>query len=231
MHKTTESRSTTVKAGALLALALTTGAASALAAEAAAGTAWVATWQASPQPVWGPDFLFSSNVPEELRDQTVRQIARISLGGPRLRLVLSNAYGRQPVTVGKTTLARAGQGGDGGAWTDGSLRTVTFGGRETAVIPPGASLLSDPVSLPVSARAQVVVSAYLPQATPVTTFHWDGRQTGWIAAGDQTKAAALPEGARQQTTARLLLTGIQVEAPEAARAIAIARARCSDVVP
>ncbi|WP_205736848.1 SGNH/GDSL hydrolase family protein [Acidovorax cavernicola] len=225
MKRLTESLPGT-RAAALLALALMTGAlpaAPALAADASPTPAWVATWQASPQPVWGADFLFSAHVPSELRDQTVRQVARVSLGGQRLRIVLSNAYGKQPLTVAKTTVARPRQGSGDGALADDSLRAVTFGGQEAATILPGASLVSDPVALPVAALSQVAVSLYLAHATPIDTFHWDGRQTGWLVSGDQTRAATLrlTDRARQSTTARPLLTGIQVETAQAARAVAV----------
>ncbi len=61
--------------------------------------AWVASWGASPQPVWGRDFLFPTNLPDMLHDQTVRQVVRLSLGGDLLRLVFTNAYGRQPLQL------------------------------------------------------------------------------------------------------------------------------------
>lgn len=217
MKKSTKSLS---HASAALILALATGSGITVALAQAASPAWVATWQASPQPVWGSDFLMPTNIPPVLQDQTVRQVARISLGGPRLRIVLSNAYGSQPLTVGKATVARPGQ--DGGLLA-GSVRTVTFGGREAASILPGASLVSDPVVLPVSALAQVAVSLYLPDVTPVGTFHWDGRQSGWIVPGDQSSALALTnaDGAIQSTTARPLLTGIQVEIEQAASAVVV----------
>ncbi|SDR52457.1 Lysophospholipase L1 [Paraburkholderia fungorum] len=208
------------KASAALVVALATGCATITAPAVAQPSTWVATWQASPQPVWGSDFLFPANIPEVLRDQTLRQVARISVGGQRLRIVLSNAYGSQPVAVGRATVAWAGKQD---AVTDGNVRTVTFGGRETASIAPGASLVSDPVALPVSALAQAMVSLYLPDTTPMTTFHWDGRQTAWIVPGDQSSALALTKtgGVMQSTTARPLLTGIDVETESAARAVIV----------
>ncbi len=193
----------------------------------AAGTAtpamaseWVASWQASPQPTWGADFLFSANVPPVLHDQTVRQVARLSLGGQRLRIVLSNAYGTEPIVVGKATLGRPT--GNGAVAAD-SLRSLTFGGQEEATVRAGASLVSDPVALDVPALAQVAVSIHLPQATAVRTFHWDGRQTAWIAPGDQTSSVAPVKfgDAVQTTTARPLLTGIQVESAMPARAVVV----------
>lgn len=186
----------------------------------AASPVWVATWQASPQPTWGSDFLFPTNVPSVLQDQTVRQVARVSLGGPRLRIVLSNNYGHEPVVIGKATIARPAADG---AITAESPLPVTFGGQDKATILPGALLVSDPVDFQVPALTQVAVSIYLPHATPVSTFHWDGRQTGWIGSGDRTASAAWTkaDGSVQSTTARPLLTGVQVETEHNSRAVVV----------
>jgi hypothetical protein len=58
----------------------------------------------------------------------------------------------------------------------------------------------------------------VPGPTPVQTFHWDGRQTSWIAPA--TRARPRPERA-SSTTARLFLTGIEVEAPPARSVVVI----------
>ncbi|KEH11544.1 lipase [Delftia sp. 670] len=212
----------TASGAALLALVISTPAMADSTAPAGSAEAshWAATWQASPQPVWGADFLFPTNLPAVLQDQTVRQVARISLGGPRLRIVLSNAYGGQPVTVGRATVAKPLPAG---AVESGSLQAVTFGGSAQATIAAGASLVSDPVALPLASLSQVAVSLYLPGATPVQSFHWDGRQTGWIVAGDQSAAAALrtSDPGAISSTARPLLAGIEVEAEAAAPVVAV----------
>lgn len=176
---------------------------------------WVASWTASPQPTWGSDFAFPTNIPALLRNRTVRQVARISLGGTRLRLVFSNAYGQKPLVIGGASVALTDRGPR--IQTE-SLRTVTFGGRTSATIPAGAPLLSDPIDLPVPALAQVTVSVYLPVSTPTTTFHWDGRQTAWIAAGDQTAGATIDaqKTSTKTITTRTLLTGIEVQANQPA---------------
>ena len=183
-------------------------------------SAWVASWTAAPQPVWSADFFFPTNVPAELNHQTVRQTARISLGGKRLRVVLSNSYGKQPLVLGKATVATPAEGGSVVA---SSVRTLTFDGSESATILPGASLVSDPVAMTVPALSQLAVSLYVPGPAPVASFHWDGRQTSWIVEGDQTTAQQLriqnPE--TQSTTARPWLAGIQVESEQPARAVAV----------
>ncbi|STR25649.1 GDSL-like Lipase/Acylhydrolase [Janthinobacterium lividum] len=177
--------------------------------------AWLASWTASPQAVWSSDFLFPSNVPAVLHGHTVRQVARLSVGGPRVRIVLSNAYGKAPLRIGAATVALAASGS---AIEAGSLRTLTFSGQPAASVAPGAPLVSDPVELSVPDLARLTVSIHLPQASPVATFHWDGRETAWIAPQDQTRAARIDDAPGvQTTTARLLLSAIQVEAAPGAQ--------------
>ncbi|MEG1114856.1 MAG: GDSL-type esterase/lipase family protein, partial [Janthinobacterium sp.] len=180
---------------------------------------WLASWTASPQAVWSRDFLFPSNVPAVLQAQTVRQVARISVGGPRVRIVLSNAYGKVPLRIGAATVALAESAS---AIRPDSLRTLTFAGQPSASVAPGAPLVSDPVELSVPDLARLTVSLHLPQASPVSTFHWDGRETAWIAPQDQTRAARIDDAPGvQSTTARLLLSAIEVEAAPGAQAVAI----------
>ena len=201
---------------ALLALALNTPPVHA----ADPAPAWLASWTASPQAVWDAGFLFPSNVPAVLHGHTVRQVARISVGGPRVRIVLSNAYGKVPLHVGAATVALA----DGASTIrPGTLRTLTFAGHPAATAAPGAPLVSDPVDLSAPDLARLTVSVHLPQSSPVSTFHWDGRETAWIAPGEQTRAARIDaaQAGVQTTTARLLLSAIEVEATPAAQAVAI----------
>lgn len=198
-----------------------------LASIAPAPATWVASWTASPQPVWDEAFLFPSNVPAQLHGQSVRQVARLSVGGGQLRIVLSNAYGDVPVQIGRATVAVTGEGD---TLVAGSLRELRFADQPQAAIGAGASLVSDPVALAVPALAKVTVSLYLPEATALTTFHWDGRQTGWISAGDQTAALALDRDAPGSltTTARPLLSGIEVAAAGPVEAVAVIGDSISD---
>jgi len=74
----------------LMALTLAASAGMSTSVSAAEPSAWIGSWMASPQPTWGADFAFPTNIPATLHYQTVRQVARISLGGKRIRIVLSN---------------------------------------------------------------------------------------------------------------------------------------------
>ncbi|KAF1017543.1 MAG: hypothetical protein GAK31_00809 [Stenotrophomonas maltophilia] len=171
---------------------------------------WIASWQASPQVVWGRDLLFPTLVPGQLQDQTFRQTARLSLGGPRLRVRLSNVYGTQPLTIGAASVA---------AQAGAPPLALSFDGRPGVRIGPGQQRLSDPLALATQDLQTLQVSIYLPQPTPLQDFHWEGRQTSWIAPGDQSRAAGLKDAAA--TTARLFLTGIEVDAPASARSVVV----------
>ena len=100
---------------------------------------WVATWQASPQATWAAqEFALPTGVPATLERQTVRETARISVGGQRVRVIFSNRYGTQPLLVGEAHLSLAAPAGGGTAG-----RRLTFGGQRSVAIPPGAPVVSD----------------------------------------------------------------------------------------
>ena len=187
-----------------------------LAATDSAQVRWIATWTSSPQAPWDGDFVLPSNLPERLQDRTIRQVARISLGGSRLRIRLSNEYGDEPLVIGAVSVALAGSGS---AIVPSTARTVTFGGSPSAVLPPGAPLVSDPIDLLVADLARVSVSIFLPWGTTAPTFHWDARQTGWIAEGDRTDAPALASA--ETTSVRLFLSAILVERADASGAVVV----------
>jgi lysophospholipase L1-like esterase len=183
-------------------------------ARAADPARWIGTWTASAQPVWDTDFFPGIKFPRTFWNQTIRQVARVSIGGSRVRVVLSNEYGARPVTIGAAHAALS----DGGAKiVAGSDRVLTFGGQKTVIIPPGAPVVSDPVDLSLVPLASVAVSLYLPDATPLTTWHNDARQTAFLVSGNKTADVEIKPDDRP--VARAFLTGILVDAPATARAI------------
>ncbi|WP_244441053.1 SGNH/GDSL hydrolase family protein [Mesorhizobium sp. STM 4661] len=170
--------------------------------------AWVGTWLASPQSRWSADFALPVKIPPKLENQTIRQTVKISLGGDRFRIVLSNEYAGTPVQIGEVHGAVAG---DGSKIVSGTDRLITFGGQAKATIPPGTSLISDPVDVPLDALSRLSVSVYLPQETPLSTFHWDGKQTAYIGDGNQSASSTF--AATGTIDARILLTEILIDAP------------------
>ena len=174
---------------------------------------WTAAW-ASAQMVPVNDQV----VPAEwLEDATLRQVVRVGLSAPRIRLRLSNAYGTEPLAIGAVAVARSADNRTARIET-GTLAPVTFGGWRRVTIPAGAEVWSDPVELGVEAGADVAVSLYLPKAPARPTGHPGSRATSYFVPGNQVAAETLPS---DRTAPRwLVLAGIEALAPEA-RAIAV----------
>jgi lysophospholipase L1-like esterase len=174
-------------------------------------TSWVGTWGASPQLTTGDLF----GTAPGFSNQTIRQIVRISTGGALFRVRLSNEYGAQAVQIGDAHVAISA---GGAAIKPGTDRGLTFSGNPSFTIPPGAAVLSDPVSLPAPSLTSLAVSLYLPQATGPATWHFDGRQTAYIVTGDAASAADVSAGATT-TTSRFFLTGIDAASFEPKSAV------------
>ncbi|WP_325436748.1 SGNH/GDSL hydrolase family protein [Pseudomonas nitroreducens] len=176
---------------------------------------WQATWSASPQRTWGKEVPLPLGVPTQIGNQTLRQTVKVSLGGQRVRIALSNAYGSQPVAIGGAAVALAAPAGRLG----GPSHRLTFAGQPTAYIAPGAELLSDPLDLAVPALGELAVSIYLPQPTAIETFHWDGKQRVHGGPGEQLDATLLPVDGKME--ARLFLADVLVENPAPRPVVAV----------
>ncbi|HKX28995.1 MAG TPA: SGNH/GDSL hydrolase family protein [Blastocatellia bacterium] len=177
---------------------------------------WVATWGASSQsgaePIFGP-----APTPLQFNDQTIRLIARISKGGDRIRINLENRFGTDSLVIGAAHLARREAGAE---IEPGSDRTLKFGGNPGITIPPGASVVSDPVRLHAPDLTELAVSLYLPKPTPALSVHSLGVQTAYLSsegAGDLSGATTIP--APTTTLARYFLSGIEVRADDETKAI------------
>jgi len=194
-----------------LALALAGAAAAATAQTTVPASYWSPSWMAATQPLWDGNFVLPAGLPFQFNRQTLRQVARLSIGGSRLRVVISNEGGTAPLHVGSAHVARHGEGS---AIVEGSDRTLRFGGQTEVTLPPGARLVSDAVDLPLPALSEVAVSLYLPQPSQPAGFHFDARQIAYVGDGNLTSAQRLPATATQWTT-RVYVSGLIVETPEA----------------
>jgi lysophospholipase L1-like esterase len=151
--------------------------------------------------------------PTTLMNQTIRQIVRTSIGGSRVRVVLSNAYGTAPIEVGAGHVAVREKDA---AIVASSARKLTVSGASTFTILAGASAVTDPVDLAVAPVSDLVIDLYLPKdlgidPSPVTT-HNGASQTNFVSeSGNHSGAAALPVSAR--SGAWFLLSRVEVMAP------------------
>lgn len=154
--------------------------------------------------------------PRGFAGQTVRQALLMAGGGERLRVRLTNRYGRAPLRIGAVRVAHDG-GGDEIVPETG--REVRFDGAGEVTIPPGGEVVGDPVDLAVEAGTRLSLSLYLPDETEPATFSHMPMETAYVAPGDQVSAVRLPDA--EQVTARFYVSGVDVEAPRGT-AIAVA---------
>ncbi|MDF5754376.1 GDSL-type esterase/lipase family protein [Spongiactinospora sp. TRM90649] len=138
--------------------------------------------------------------PRGFAGQTVRQVLHMAGGGERLRVRLTNRYGRAPLTI---AAARAA--------TEHGQAGLTFGGADKTVIPPGEEAVSDPVELSVAPGADLTLSLYLPEETGLATYSHMPMETAHVAAGDHVASPELP-GA-EPVDARFYVSGVDVPAP------------------
>lgn len=78
---------------------------------------WIPTWGRQPAAGVGARLFRAVGISRSLRNQTVREIARVSLGGNRVRVMFSNEYGSEPLVIGPAHVAL---GGNGAGITPGS---------------------------------------------------------------------------------------------------------------
>jgi lysophospholipase L1-like esterase len=172
-------------------------------AQAADQPHWVATWGAAAD---SPGRPFEAH--------SLRQVARVSIGGSGVRIRLSNRFGTRALTIGSVRIA-AHEGGS--AIKPGSDRAVTFGGKSAVTIEKGRDVLSDPVAFDVMPLQELAISTFLPAQTGPSTMHNTAIQTTYIASGDVTAATKFPAG--ETDTSRFFLTDIEVAARPQARVL------------
>ncbi|WP_243868963.1 SGNH/GDSL hydrolase family protein [Streptomyces liangshanensis] len=145
---------------------------SAASAPSAAGRHQVITWGAS-----------MDRQGEGPRDRSYRAVVRTSVGGTGVRVRLSNAFGDQPVTFDSVY---AGKRKEGAELVGGSNRPLTFGGAGSVTVPPGESVVSDPLSGRLAAQSDLVVSYHVLSAGGPSTGHGMAMQTSYATAGNHT---------------------------------------------
>ncbi len=118
---------------------------------------------------------------------TVREVVRLSIAARAIRIRFSNEFAGKELHLGEAHIALASENG---AIVPGSDHVLSFAGRQNAVIPAGAPLLSDPVDWPVPALSKLAVTVFYPDET-VPPAHTLYALNSWAAPGNQADAQTL----------------------------------------
>jgi lysophospholipase L1-like esterase len=144
-----------------------------------------------------------------LENRTLRMIVRPTIAGERVRIRFSNACGNQPLQIGAAHIALVSKAD---RIIPESDRALTFAGKGSVSIPPGAPMLSDPVDLKFSAFAEIAVSIFLAGKVDNTTFHLAGQKPTYFSEpGDLTAKAEIPNATTKPSW--FFLAGLEVYAP------------------
>ena len=100
---------------------------------------WVATWTAAQQQRDVPIDTMSG-----IQGRTVRNVIGTSIGGQRERIGFTNEFGTTSLVIGAAHITLVNAEGEIITSTD---RVITFAGKTSVTLPPGAPLLSDEVLL------------------------------------------------------------------------------------
>lgn len=138
------------------------------------------------------------------QNATIRQTIFLTQSAPKIRLVISNAFGGSDLPISAATIALPLNGSAGtSAVKPETLVPLTFSGLPNFTIPNGARIISDPVDFPVTAQQILTISLYLAsgQTTNSITGHPGSRTTSFYAPGNQTGEADLSADPATQSSA------------------------------
>ena len=173
-----------------------------LPATAAPPDHWVGTWAASPMALVNHDDKYGA------ADTTYREIVHTSIGGNSSRVIFTNEFGLDPLTINSASIALRTKGSEIDTAT---ARPLTFGGQTSIVIPPGALAVSDPAALKLAPLTDVSVSFTVPtQPLRQVSQHSFADTTSYTAP--RSVAAAKSFDAPTEITNWPFLKGIDVMA-------------------
>ena len=144
---------------------------------------------------------------------------RTSIGGSRVRVVLSNAFGTAPIEIGAGHVALRDKDT---AIVASSAKKLTVDGASNFSVLAGATVVTDAVDLAVAPVSDLVIDLYLPKdlgvgPSPVTT-HNGASQTNFVSeTGNHSGEAALPVSGR--SGAWFLIARVEVAAPAGTGAV------------
>jgi lysophospholipase L1-like esterase len=145
----------------------------------------------------------------EVAGRTVRQIVYPTVSGRMIRIRLSNAYGRGPLTLTSVVLAQSA----GGAGTrPGTAVRITFGGKSSVALASGAQVDSDPVAATLTAGTPYAISMTAGPQQTMTAWHRVANQVNYVSTPGDHAADAAPSAYARKFTESAWVSGLDVRA-------------------
>ncbi len=152
---------------------------------------WYAIWGAAMYDATADETPFNPS----LKENTVRQQIRVSMGGDKIKLTFSNLKGDIPVKFESVHIALMPNGGADSTIDTSTDTVVTFGGKEEATIEAGATLVSDEIPFDFEALDDIAVTIKMGKFTGgAITCHRGARANTWVAEGNRVTDENLNDG-------------------------------------
>lgn len=149
-------------------------------------------------------------------NSTIRQTIRASIGGLRIRLEFSNAFGLYDlhITVVTVALPLNQIAGINSIQTQ-TLKIVTFNGANDFIVPKGALVVSDPIDMSVEPQSILTITMYLAEGQEGNsiTSHPGSRTTSWWTNGNQVSASSLTGPTLASAAHWYFLSSVEVLVP------------------
>jgi lysophospholipase L1-like esterase len=150
--------------------------------------------------------------------ETLRMVARSSLAGTQVRVHLSNTFATSTAVFGHVSIGVQQNGPD----TWGAPVELTFSGSASVALAPGASTVSDPTNLTVSANTRLIVSVYFPAGANIVSApaHQLSQNVEYNYNGSDVTGSASPAPFTNEFPFTSYISGIDVGTTAASTVVA-----------
>lgn len=176
---------------------------------------WVTTWGTAVE-----NFVATpEGMPQPLENTTVRQIIRVTTSGNKIKLRLSNQYGKSDVVIRSMHLAKQIEADHSSidTTTDTIVRAL---GSEEIVIPAGEMIETDSVAFRVEALENIAITMYFgaaPTSIEEMTGHRGARATTYQVSGNEVSTETFSSPAT--TTSWYFLADASLMSPTGSKAV------------
>ncbi len=198
---------------------------------------WVGAWSTTPVRFDPKEFLQlkKGTFKSGLTHLTFRTEIRPTIGGSDVRVTLSNAFGKFPLTVDAMTAAK-GVGKSVCKVVPDTIKKVTFDGSESVTIEPGETVTSDPIGMEVEALEHLVFSSFVKKSGVMRTFGMIGGHT-YAQFGNHTMSSNMLgspmklNGDFGEYAIIPMICGVDVYAPGASAVVMIGDSTIANDIP
>ena len=145
-----------------------------------------------------------------LEGATFRQIVQVTLAARTIRVRFGNFFGTEPLQIGGVRI------GEEPALVSSKkikMKWVRFGGSKSVTVPPGGTVVSDPVRMDVTALENLAIDTYFTKLPETLTVHSASRANSYLYPGDTVGGSW--RNPTQKCTRWYFLCDVEARAPGA----------------